>query len=292
MEVSPFLARLKEGGVLVSDGATGTNLQKRGLPRGVAGELWVLERPEEILRLHRDFIEAGADIVLTCTFGGTSVRLEHAGLADRAEAINRKGVELARQAVKGTACLVAGSIGPTGQLLKPYGPLEVEAATAAFAAQAKTLSQAGADLLVIETQFDLGEAEAAIQGVRSVSSLPLVCSFSYDRGVVTMMGVRPAQAGRQLEAWGVDVVGINCGRSLDENLNALKELKTATDLPVWFKPNAGLPRLDDDGCPVYDVTPENMGFYACDWVAVGANVVGGCCGTSPEHLQQIALKVK
>jgi 5-methyltetrahydrofolate--homocysteine methyltransferase len=292
MNASPFLARLKDGRVLVADGATGTNLQSRGLPRGVAGEQWVLEKPEEILRLHRDFIEAGADIILTCTFGGTSVRLEHAGLADRAEEINRKAVELARQAAEGTATLVAASIGPTGQLLKPYGPLEEDLAIAAFAAQAKTLTEAGADLLVIETQFDLGEAEAAIKGVRSVSTLPLVCSFSYDRGTRTMMGVRPSQAGRQLEAWGVDVVGINCGRSLDENLNSLKELKTATALPVWFKPNAGLPRLDDDGCPVYDVSPENMGFYACDWVEAGANVVGGCCGTSPEHLQQIALKVK
>jgi 5-methyltetrahydrofolate--homocysteine methyltransferase len=292
MTVFPFLARLKEGRLLVADGATGTNLQKRGLPRGVAGELWVLEKPEEILRLHRDFIEAGADIVLTCTFGGTSVRLEAAGLAGRAEEINRKAVELARQAAEGTPTLVAASIGPTGQLLKPYGLLEEELAVASFAAQAKTLAEAGADLLVIETQFDLGEAEAAIQGVRSVSALPLVCSFSFDRGTVTMMGVRPAQAGRRLEALGVDVVGINCGRSLDENLNALKELRAATALPVWFKPNAGLPRLDDDGCPVYDVTPENMGFYACDWVAAGANVVGGCCGTSPEHLQQIAKAVK
>ena len=163
---------------------------------------------------------------------------------------------------------------------------------ASFAAQAKTLAEAGADLLVIETQFDLGEAEAAIQGVRSVSNLPLVCSFSFDRGTRTMMGVRPAQTARQLEILGVDVVGINCGRSLDENLNALKELREATLLPVWFKPNAGLPRLDDDGCPVYDVTPENMGFCACDWVTAGANVVGGCCGTSPEHLQHIAKAVK
>ena len=292
MSASPFLARLNEGRVLVADGATGTNLQKRGLPRGVAGELWVLEKPEEILRLHRDFIEAGADIVLTCTFGGTSVRLEHAGLSGQAEEINRKAVELARQAAKGTPTLVAASIGPTGQLLKPYGPLEEETAVASFAAQAKTLTEAGADLLVIETQFDLGEAEAAIKGVRSASMLPLVCSFSFDRGTRTMMGVRPSQAGRQLEALGVDVVGINCGRSLDENFNALKELRAATTLPVWFKPNAGLPRLDDDGCPVYDVTPENMGFYACDWVNAGANVVGGCCGTSPEHLREIAKRVK
>ena len=210
-------------------------------------ELWVLEKPQEILRLHRDFIEAGADIVLTCTFGGTSVRLEAAGLAGRAEEINRKAVELARQAAEGTPTLVAASIGPTGATAQALWPAGRRVGSRSFAAQAKTLAEAGADLLVIETQFDLGEAEAAIQGVRSVSTLPLVCSFSFDRGTGTMMGVRPAQAGRRLEALGVDVVGINCGRSLDENLNALKELREATALPVWFKPNAGLPRLDDDG---------------------------------------------
>jgi 5-methyltetrahydrofolate--homocysteine methyltransferase len=308
MDKTAFLKRMNAGKVLVSDGATGTNLQMRGLPRGAAAELWVLEQPEQIIRLVHDFIEAGADLVLTCTFGGTTLRLEHSGLAERAAELNRKAVELARQAAAGTQTLVAGSIGPTGQLLKPYGPLEEADAVAAFAAQAGWLAEAGVDFLVVETQFDLGEAKAAIQGVRSVTDLPVVCSFSYDRGVRTMMGVKPAQAGHALAELGVDMVGINCGRSLEENLANLKELKAAVtserapgvtpeatpevSLPVWFKPNAGLPRLDEHGDPTYDVTPEVMGQLAAQWVAAGAQVVGGCCGTSPAHLRQIALAVK
>jgi 5-methyltetrahydrofolate--homocysteine methyltransferase len=308
MDKTAFTTRMNAGKVLVSDGATGTNLQIRGLPRGATAELWVLEQPEQIMRLARDFIEAGADLVLTCTFGGTTLRLEHSGLAERAAEINRKAVELARQAAAGTQALVAGSIGPTGKLLKPLGPLQEAQAVAAFAAQAGWLAEAGVDFLVVETQFDLGEAKAAIQGVRSVTDLPVVCSFSYDGGVHTMMGVKPAQAGRELAELGVDMVGINCGRSLEENLANLKQLKAAltpaatpgvtpaatpgVGLPVWFKPNAGLPRLDQHGDPTYDVTPEAMGQLAAQWAAAGAQVVGGCCGTTPAHLRQIALAVK
>ena len=301
MDKTAFTTRMNAGKVLVSDGATGTNLQMRGLPRGATAELWVLEQPEEIMRLEREFIEAGADLILTCTFGGTTPRLEHYGLAERAAEINRKAVDLARRAAAGTQVLVAGSIGPTGKLLKPLGPLDEAGAVAAFASQAGWLADAGVDFLVIETQFDLGEAKAAIQGVRSVTDLPVVCSFSYDRGVRTMMGVKPAQAGRELADLGVDMLGINCGRSLEENLANLKELKAAelapettpgVSLPLWFKPNAGMPRLDEHGDPTYDVTPETMGQLAAQWVTACAQVVGGCCGTSPEHLRQIVLAVK
>jgi 5-methyltetrahydrofolate--homocysteine methyltransferase len=288
----PFLERIKSGQVLVSDGATGTNLQTRGLALGAPGETWVLESPEEILWLHRSFMEAGSDILLTCTFGGSGVRLEQAGLQGQMEEVNRRAVDLARQASAEGDALVAGSIGPLGHLLKPLGPLEPEEALAAYTEQARVLDAAGVDLLVIETQFDLAEAEAAVQGVRSVSSLPLVCSFSYDRGTRTMMGVRPTQAGKQLTEWGVDVVGINCGRSLDDNLKALQELRAATDLAIWFKPNAGLPELDAEGRPTYSVTPQEMGARVSEWLAAGASIVGGCCGTSPEHLREIAKNVR
>lgn len=287
MSQSPFLERIQNGEVLVADGATGTNLQTRGLKPGAPAEVWVLEQPEQIISLHRDFIEAGADIILTCTFGGTALRLEQAGLADRAEELNRRAVELARQA-GGSGVLVGGSMGPCGHLLKPLGPLEETDMIAAYSQQARSLTQAGADLLAIETQFDLGEARAAVQAARQVSSLPIVCSFSYDRGVRTMMGVRPAQVAQELPALGVDVLGINCGRSLEENLKALQELRAATDLPLWFKPNAGLPQLDSEGRPVYELTPEAMGDHVPQWLAAGARVVGGCCGTSPAHLGHIA----
>lgn len=292
MSPSLFLERLHNDEVLVSDGATGTTLQTRGLTPGTPAEIWVLERPERIVQLHRDFIIAGADIVLTCTFGGTALRLEQANLAGRAEELNQRAVELARQASAGTNVLVGGSMGPCGQLLKPLGPLEEAEMRAVYSQQARVLTQAGVDLLVIETQFDLGEAKLAVQAARQVSSLPIVCSFSYDRGVRTMMGVRPTQMAQELLALGVDVLGINCGRSLDENLEALQELRSATELPLWFKPNAGLPQLDSEGRPVYELTPETMGEQVSQWLAAGAQVVGGCCGTSPAHLQYIAQRTR
>jgi len=291
MTGSTFLQRLQSGEILVSDGATGTNLQARGLTRGTPSEVWVLENPQEILRLHSDFVAAGSDIILTSTFGGSTLRLQHAGLRERAEEVNRRAVALARQAA-GEKALVAGSLGPLGQMMQPLGPLSEEEAGAAYAAQAKVLSEAGVDLLLVETQFDLAEATAAVNAARSVSSLPLVCSFSYDRGTRTMMGVKPAQMAKHIGALGVDALGINCGRSLEENLQALKELRQATDLPIWFKPNAGLPVMDAAGNPTYTLTPEIMGQQVEQWVAAGARVVGGCCGNSPEHVHQIALAAK
>lgn len=292
MSPSLFLQRLQAGETLVADGATGTNLQGRGLGKGVPSETWVLERPEQIIQLHRDFIAAGSDIVLTCTFGGSSIRMDHIGLAGKTLDVNRQAVALAREAAQGTAVLVAGSIGPTGQMLKPLGLLDEADAFKAFAEQAKILAEAGADLLVIETQFDLNEASTAIKAAQSVCSLPLVCSFSYDRGTRTMMGLKPALAGKEVTALGVSAVGINCGRGLDENLKVLQELKQATDLPIWFKPNAGLPTVDAQGESVYGVTPEMMGSQVAEWIAAGARIVGGCCGTSPAHLQKIAQAAK
>jgi 5-methyltetrahydrofolate--homocysteine methyltransferase len=285
-----FLQRLAETERLVSDGATGTNLQQRGLEPGSAAETWVLEKPEEILRLHQDFAAAGADILLTCTFGATRLRLASAGMGDQTEEINRRAVRLARQAAGETGILVAGSIGPTGHMMQPYGTLPVAEAESTFAEQARLLTESGVDVLVVETQFDIQEASAAIRGVRSVSRLPLVCSFSFDRGTRTMMGVKPVEVGRDIAPL-VDAVGINCGRSLEENLKALRQLHAPTDRPIWFKPNAGLPKLDVTGVPGYDLTPADMGGRVPEWIAAGASVVGGCCGTSPEHLAQIAQAV-
>ncbi|MGE5140694.1 MAG: homocysteine S-methyltransferase family protein [Rudaea sp.] len=279
---------MNSGQVLVADGATGTNYQFRGLPRGMAPEEWLFECPEQVVQLHRDFIDAGANIILTDTFGATRLRLEHAGLQDRTVEVNKRAVELARQAAADRAVWVAGSMGPTGALLEPYGPLSFEDAVAAYAEQAKALAEAGVDLLVTETHFDMNEAKAAIEGARKVTDLPLVCSFSYDMGTRTMMGLQPEQVAKELNGLAVDLVGVNCGRSLDQNLTVLEDYQKATDKPLWMKPNAGLPRMTDEDVAVYDVTPEAMGAEANKWIAAGARVVGGCCGTSPEHLGQIA----
>ncbi len=289
---SSFLDRLRAGEIFISDGATGTNLQARGLARGLAPEQWVLDNPEAIVQLHRDFVAAGANILLTSTFGGTALRLEHNDLQARATEINRRAVELARQASDGRPVLVAGSLGPTGHLLEPLGPLTRDDAVKAYADQARWLAEGGADLLVIETQFDLVEAAAAVEGARSTTNLPLVCSFSFDMGRRTMMGVQPAQMAQEFTALGVDVIGVNCGRSLEENLVVLKAVRAATDRPVWFKPNAGLPRMGDDDAAIYDVTPAMMGEAAGHWLAAGAQIIGGCCGTTPEHLREIARAAK
>ncbi len=273
----------------MADGATGTNLQARGLPGGWPSDRWVLENPEAILQLHRDFIDAGADIILTDTFGSTPIRLAHSGMEDRAQETNRRAVALAREAIGDKPVFVAGSIGPTGELLKPLGTLDEQVAYDAFLLQAGALVEAGVDLVVVETQFDFSEAKAALKAVRDASSeVPLVCSFSFDRGTRTMMGVKPSQLPGELEPFRVNLLGINCGRSLEDNLKVLQELKAATRLPVWFKPNAGLPLTDAQGNTRYDVTPEDMGARVPEWIKSGASVVGGCCGTSPAHLQAIA----
>lgn len=292
MNKHTFLEILHSGRQIVSDGATGTNLIARGLPHGTTAENWVIDQPEQIVRLHAEFIAAGADLILTSTFGATPLRLAGSSLAGRAAEVNQRAVELARQAIGTLPVWIAGSLGPVGGLLKPYGPLEVADVTASYAEQARALADAGADLLAIETQFDLTEAKAAIQGVRSVTDLPLICSFSYDRGRRTMMGVSPTQAARQLADLGIQAIGINCGRSLEENLQNLVELRQATGLPIWFKPNAGLPHVDEQNRTAYSVTPAEMGALAPAWLEAGAQIIGGCCGTTPEHLTHIARAVK
>lgn len=279
------------GEILVADGATGTNYQARGLERGQAPEQWLYEEPDKVTQLHRDFVLAGSNVILTNTFGATAVRLTHAGLENDAAQVNQRAVALARRAIQGDRVWVAGSMGPSGQLLEPFGTLTREEAIAQFAAQAWALGEAGADLLIIETQFDLGEATAAYEGARSATELPIVISFSFDMGTNTMMGLKAAQVAKEVTALGADMVGVNCGRSLEENLINLQEMRAATDLPIWMKPNAGLPRMTDDDVAIYDVTPDMMGQAAASWIQAGAQIVGGCCGTSPQHLQAIAQAV-
>lgn len=289
MKSSDFLNLLTKKQTLVLDGATGTNLQKRGLPVGSPPETWLFDNPAGISQLYSDFVAAGSDIILTCTFGGNRIRLGHANLAEKLEETNRTAVRLAREVTEGKDVLVGGSLGPLGEILQPYGTLSAEQAFELYREQASVLVGAGVDLLVIETQFDLGEAQAAVNAVRSVDEeIALVCSFSYDRGVRTMMGVRPTQMAEIFNEMTVDVLGINCGKSLEDNHSVLATLKEHTSKPIWFKPNAGLPTSNPDGSSSYDVTPEMMAAYVPTWLAAGARLVGGCCGTSPEHLAAIA----
>jgi 5-methyltetrahydrofolate--homocysteine methyltransferase len=291
--MNPFLERLNTGDVLVADGATGTNLQKMGLQGKFVPEDLVLDQPDILLNLETSFVEAGSDIILTCTFGGTRLRIKESKYADRCVEVNTRAAELARKAAsKRQGVLVAGSIGPTGVLMKPYGPLLPEEAKTAFAEQAKALALGGVDLLVIETMFAFDEATAAFEGARSVTDLPIVVSFSYDRGVRTMMGVKPVDVIKKYKELGAAAVGANCGTTL-ENMEKIVQEYAATEpgFPIWAKPNAGLPRMEGTTV-VYDVTPEQMGESALKNIASGARIVGGCCGSSPEHVAGIARAVK
>lgn len=288
-----LLERLSRPQPLIADGATGTNLQKRGLPAGAHTEDWIFEAPEKILDLERAFVEAGADIILTCTFGGTRLRMKGSSYADKVGELNIQAAKLARRAASARGdVLIAGSMGPLGQLLRPYGPVAYEEAAAAYAEQARALSDGGVDLLLIETQFALEEANAAVEGVRSVTDLPIVVSFSYDRGTRTMMGVRPSQVADRYSALHAALIGVNCGTTLENAASVLGEYGTAIPgYPLWAKPNAGLPRVEGT-TTIYDVTPAQLADFGRSAVKIGARVVGGCCGSTPEHIRELARALK
>ena len=285
-----FLDLLAERPVLLADGATGTNYQNMGIEPGVAPEEWVIDEPEHVRELHRRFVAAGSDLVLTCSFGGTSLRLADERLAGRAVEVNRRAAELAREAV-GDDVLVAGSLGPTGHLTEPLGPLTRALAVATYAEQARALADGGVDLLVLETFFSLDEGLWALEGITSVSDLPLVVSYSFDQGTKTMMGLTPTQVVEAFAPLGVAAIGANCGKSLDDTDRIVEELLAAADgLPLWVKPNAGVPRMVRDAV-VYDAGPDDLARHLAGYAAQGARIVGGCCGSTPEHIAAIARTV-
>jgi 5-methyltetrahydrofolate--homocysteine methyltransferase len=285
-----FAGLLAETGVLVADGATGTNYQSMGMEPGLAPEEWLFQAPERVVELHRAFAAAGADILLTCTFGASSPRLTEGPLAGRTREVNIRAAELAREGA-GDRRLVAGSLGPTGQLIEPYGPLDREAAVAAFAEQAAALDEGGVDLLVLETIFAVEEAVWAVEGIQSASDLPLVVSFSFDMGTRTMMGLSPTDAVEAVAPLGIAAVGTNCGRSLaDADLVVTELLAAAGDLPVWVKPNAGVPKVVGAEV-VYEAGPTDLADHVTAYVEQGVRIVGGCCGSTPEHVAAIARAI-
>jgi methionine synthase I (cobalamin-dependent) len=289
--MTDFLSRLSQPGVLVADGATGTMLQKAGLPSGAASERWNLENPDAVRALYRAYVEAGSDIILTNTFGGTRIRLERDGLNEQCVEINRAAASLARE-IAGDSAIVFGDIGPTGQLLEPMGALSYPDAVAAFAEQAAALAEGGADAILIETMSDLNEAKAAVNGAQQATQLPVIVTFSFDTRGRTMMGTKPALAAREIWAMNVTAVGANCGRTLTETLTAIQEMRQAVPEAVLIaKPNAGLPQTSGEDL-VYDVTPKIMAEYAHKFAAEGVKIFGGCCGSTPEHIRAIANALK
>lgn len=292
--MNKFLERLNSGEVLVADGATGSNLQKMGLKPGKPPEDLIIDDPDTLLKLASSFAQAGSDIILTCTFGGTRMRMKDSKYQDRMPEVNMRAVEIARKAAALNNGLVAGSMGPVGGIIKPYGPLEAEDVKATFAEQAKALAEGGVDFLLIETMFAFEETTAAFEGARSVTDLPIVVSFSYDRGVRTMMGVKPKDVIKKYSEMGAVLVGANCGTTLDNMESVAKEYAaTMPNFPLWIKPNAGVPHMDiETEQGVYDMTPDDMANYTRKYIELGAKVVGGCCGNTPEHIAAIAKAAK
>ena len=288
-KLTDFLAGEK---ILVADGATGTQLLKAGLKAGVAPESWNLANPEAIRALHRGYIEAGANVVLTNTFGGSRFRLGRHGLEGQVKEINEAAARLARE-VAGEAVFVFGDIGPSGELLKPLGKLPYEEAVAGLAEQAEGLLAGGVDAILIETMSDINEAKAAVEGVRKVNAeIPILVTFSFDTHGRTMMGAKPDKVAKEIWALGVTAMGANCGRTLTETLTAIEQMRAAVPEAVLMaKPNAGLPHATV-GDTVYDVTPEIMAEYAHKFAEQKVKIFGGCCGSAPEHIRAIAEALK
>ncbi len=278
-------------GALVADGAMGTNLFQRGLATGEAPEIWNVEHPDRIGEVHREFIEAGANIILTNSFGGSRFRLKLHGADHRVQTLNRAAAAIARSAAEGYGgdVLVAGSIGPSGELFVPVGTVNHRDGCAQFAEQAQALADGGADLIWVETMSAREEVEAAVDGARS-TGLPIVVTMTFDTNGRTMMGITPEDAGRWLSGLGdrVVAVGANCGIGPAEAILSLLDLAAAVpDKFVVAKANCGVPEFID-GDFKFTGTPEVMARYARLARNVGATIIGGCCGTNPRHLKAIA----
>lgn len=281
-------ARLTDGPTLLADGATGTELQKVGLPIGQAPERWTLERPDAIAALARGYIEAGSDLILTNTFGANAVRMSACGLADRIAHLNTEAVRIARREIdaSGRMVFLLGSIGPTGEMLEPYGALSPEAARTAFLEQARALVSAGVDGLVCETFSAVEEITLALDAAREAGDdLPLVGSMAFDDRGCTMMGVTPEAAAAAMLAGGAQVIGANCSVGPDALERVITGMKAAqSGARLWAKPNAGLPELVA-GRTVYRVAPDTLAAFARRMRDLGVAVVGGCCGTAPDHIR-------
>lgn len=275
---------LEAGKRLVSDGAIGTMLQSLGLEVGQCPEAWNLEHPEKVRAVHLAYVEAGARLITTNTFGGNRVRLAAYGLQDRVSEINRTAVRLALEAADSKACVMA-SIGPTGMLMEPFGDLSYQTAVEIFSEQAQALREGGADTVILETFMALEEIVAALRGAQS-AGLRVIASMSFGTGERTMMGITPEEAATTLVQEGALVVGANCSTGAREMVPVIRRMRAVVSVPLIAQPNAGMPTLVD-GKPVYTQLPEEMAAFVPEFLEAGANIVGSCCGSTPEFTRAI-----
>ncbi len=276
---------------LLGDGAMGTQLMIAGLEQGSCGEAWNLTHPERVLAIQRRYADAGSDCILTNTFGGSRIMLNRHSQAGKVEAINRAGVAIAREAFQGRDGYVIGDIGPFGGLMEPYGDFQESDVRDAFGEQAAALVAAGADAVIVETQTSLEELGLAISAAKQAGAPCIIGSMAYDVTLDgstfrTMMGIDPERAARFMEEHGVDIVALNCGTGMDMQraLQAVERYRRVTSLPVMVQPNAGQPKLVNLQV-VYDETPAQMVRGVAPLLAAGTNILGACCGSTPDHMR-------
>lgn len=277
-------------GAIVLDGATGTNLMAAGMPIGVCPEAWVMEHQDVLYDLQSAYVKAGTNIVYAPTFTGNRIKLEEYGLEDRIEEINTELVRLSKRAVDGKA-LVAGDMTMTGKQLFPLGDLMFEELVDVYKEQASILDHAGVDLFVVETMMSLQECRAAVIAIKEVSDLPIMVTLSYNEDGRTLFGTPPETAVVVLQSLGVDAIGINCSTGPMEMVELVEKMAQYSTVPILAKPNAGLPELEDDKT-VYKMTPQEFADAAVALVNAGASIVGGCCGTTPEHIKALSDAVR
>ncbi|HDK27710.1 MAG TPA: hypothetical protein ENG48_11575 [Candidatus Atribacteria bacterium] len=283
-------------GPLLIDGAMGTMLQKYGLSQGECSEEWNIIHPQIVENIHREYIKAGADIILTNTFGANRIKLNNFNKGEDTQKINKLAVNIAKEAVKKEKgqkekMFIAGSVGPTGKILEPYGELKIDEAYKNYVEQIQILEREGIDLIILETFYDLEEIKAALRAVKENTDLMVIASMTFDKNLKTIYGVDSKQAVKVLEDEGADGVGANCGTGPDILYEVTKKMKEVSNTYLMVEPNAGIPEILE-GKVIYPTNPKEMAMYAEKFARLGVNIIGGCCGTTPLHIKMISDKIK
>ncbi|MBE5925283.1 MAG: 5-methyltetrahydrofolate--homocysteine methyltransferase [Lachnospiraceae bacterium] len=286
-------ATLVKQKILVLDGATGTNLQRAGMPTGVCPEQWILEHKDVMINLQMDYINAGSNIIYAPTFSGNRIKLEEYGLQDKLESMNKELVAISKEAVARTGyrAYIAGNLTMTGKQLYPIGKLTLEELIDVYKEQIKVLVEAEVDLLVVETMMSLAEARAAVIAAKETCDLPIIVSMTYNEDGRTLYGTEPAVACVVLQSLGADAIGVNCSTGPDKMIPLVERMREYANIPILAKPNAGMPKLVD-GETIYEMMPEEFADYGRQLVEAGAGIVGGCCGTTKDHIAALARTVR